>query len=208
MLLKDQAYSALKRKILSGEFAGGTFLSERQLVIELGGMSKTPIRAALERLQADGLITVAPQQGILVRAATLEEIADVFDLRVALETFVVERLAGRLTAEQEAAFQHNLAMAEACIISDDEAAFSDLDAMFHLALCECYGNREIVFVMQRNRDKLARVAMRVLRRDTGRMATSHADHVAIFNAVRTGDGMLAAQRVRQHLEYGKRILIS
>ena len=64
-LLKDQAYRTLKQMLLDGVYLPGTFLSERQLVDALG-MSKTPIRTALERLEHDGFVSISPQQGIIV----------------------------------------------------------------------------------------------------------------------------------------------
>lgn len=206
-LLKDHAYAALKRLILTEELPPGSFLSERQLVEMLGGMSKTPIRAALERLQADGLVAISPQRGVLIRETSLQEIIDTFDIRIALEAFVVDRLAGRLTAEQQRALDENLARAEACVHAGDEAGYAELDAEFHLLLATFLGNNEIIDVIRRNRDKLARVSLRVLRRDRGRMVTSHADHSAIAGALRTGVGAEAARLMREHLEYGKRQLV-
>ena len=97
VLLKDQAYENLKNLILEEVFAPGTFLSERQLAARLD-MSKTPIRSALERLETEGFVTVSPQQGIVVRESSLREIVDLFDIRIALEVFVVQSIAGRLNA--------------------------------------------------------------------------------------------------------------
>ena len=80
VLLKEQAYDELKALILAGEFATGSFLSERALADRLG-MSKTPIRTALERLEQERFITISPQQGVVVRELTLQEIIMIFVLR-------------------------------------------------------------------------------------------------------------------------------
>src|SRR5688500_18533113 len=133
-LLKERAYAALRERILSEAFPSGSLLSERQLVAELGGMSKTPIRAALQRLEADGLVLVSPQQGILVREISLREIVEIFVLRLALEAFVAERLAGRLAPLQRAALDAILASAAACVQAGDEVGYARLDAAFHLLL--------------------------------------------------------------------------
>jgi len=174
----------------------------------MGGMSKTPIRQALERLQMDGLVQIAPQQGILVREVSLHEINDVFDIRIALETFVLDRLAGRLVPDQEAAIREHLAQADRCVQAGDEVTYAELDTAFHALWSEFLGNQEIVQVMRRNHDKLARVILRVLRRDKDRLRTSHADHVGIAEAVIIGDGALAGECILKHIEYAKRILIS
>ena len=207
-LLKDQAYAILKQRILSEAIPAGSVLSERQLVGELGGMSKTPIRAALERLQADGLVTVSPQHGILVRELALHEILDVFDIRIALETFVVTRLAGRVTLAQRERIEAHLAQAAACIAAGDEVGYAALDAEFHLLFCEFLGNGEILQALQRYREKLARVILRVLRRNKGRMESAHAEHLQIVAAIFAGDGSRAAAQIEAHLEYAKRALVS
>jgi len=206
-LLKDRAYEALKQLILGETFAGGTFLSERGLVARLG-MSKTPIRAALERLEHEGFVTVSPQQGIVVREFSLAETIDLFDIRVALESFVVSRLAGQLSLAQIAALEHNLAQQSERVEAGDVPGMTEPDAQFHLLLCEFLGNREIVSTMRGLRDKLFRVVFRVSSGRRDRVAEALREHRAIFAALVDGDGVAAAQRMQNHLEYGKRFLLS
>jgi DNA-binding GntR family transcriptional regulator len=92
--MKEAAYAEIKKRILSGEFDQGRFLSERQLAVQLA-MSQTPARAALEKLQIEGLVTISPQQGIVVCEISVHDLADQFEVREALEVFVVRHLAGR-----------------------------------------------------------------------------------------------------------------
>lgn len=206
-LLKDQAYSNLKQLILDGVFPPGTFLSERQLVARLG-MSKTPIRTALERLALDGFVTISPQQGIVVRELSLKEIVDHYDIRIALEMFVVARLASRLLPSQIAQLQANLEAQAAQIAAGNAAHYSALDGEFHLLLCACLDNAEITRVMQHQRDKLYRVTAHIVKRDLQRMRTSYTEHCGIFEALAAGDGAAAAERMRDHLENGKRFLVA
>ena len=81
-LLKERAYDEIKRLILTGELNPGTFLAERQLAARLG-MSKTPVRSALERLESEGFISISPQQGAIIRDLSLDEIADQYEIRTA-----------------------------------------------------------------------------------------------------------------------------
>src|SRR5690349_3749693 len=106
--MKDIAYDNIKQLILAETFEPGAFLSERQLAARLK-MSKTPIKSALERLESEGFLGISPQQGIVVQDLTLEEIADHFEVREALETYVARRLAGTLTVEQISRIRTNLA---------------------------------------------------------------------------------------------------
>src|SRR5262245_17306359 len=105
--LKERAYEQLKRGLLNNDYPPGTFLSERQLAENLG-MSKTPVKAALERLESEGFITVSPQQGIVVRELSVHEIADLYEIRAALESYTLRTLAGRLTVDQVAQVRANL----------------------------------------------------------------------------------------------------
>ena len=207
VLLKDRAYAEIKARILDGRLRPGTFLVEGGLAEALG-MSKTPVRAAVGRLETEGFVTVSPQQGIVVRQISLEEIIDNFDIRLALETFVVQRLAGRITPEQERELAANLEAQRRCAEARDVRGHVQLDARFHLLLCDYAGNREIRRVMARQRDKLHLIIFRVLQQDPARMHASTDEHAALFEALRKGDVDAAVERMRAHLEYGKRSLVT
>jgi DNA-binding GntR family transcriptional regulator len=199
--LKQRAYGALKGRILSGELAPGTLLSERQLALSLK-MSKTPVHAALERLEGDGLVTVAAQQGIVVRAITAQEIADHFELREALETFVAARLAGRLTAEQSARLKRNLQEHRRALRRGDVAEGIRLDSEFHVLLCEFHGNAEITRAMTQIRDKIHRVIHHIVSRFPERVSATLSEHEGILAALLEGNGTEAAKRVAAHLHNG------
>lgn len=199
--LKNLAYVELKKRILSGHFSPGTMLSERQLASSLK-MSKTPVHAALERLEADGLVTVAAQQGIVVRAISSQDIADHFEIREALEPFVVTKLAGRLTAEQTRAIGKNLRENRRAVRAADVEANVRLDAEFHHNLCEFLGNREISRVMSQIREKVYGVIHQISSRHPARMAVSLAEHQAIAGALIAGEPALAAEKMTLHLRNG------
>lgn len=209
VLLKDKAYSEIKQRILDGEYSPGSFLAERRLAQQLE-MSKTPIRSAIERLEAEGFVSVSPRQGIVVKEAAFHEIVDFFDIRIALETFVVRRLAGTLSSGEIERIQENLEAqrkhAEART-AQHVAAYVDLDAKFHLLLCEFFGNQEIVRSMTRQRDKVHRIVSKVLHQNLDRMPTSTEEHVEIAEAVIKGEKDQAAELMKDHLEYGKQYLI-
>jgi DNA-binding GntR family transcriptional regulator len=171
-------------------------------------MSKTPIRAALTRLEEDGLVTVSPQQGIVVRELTLPEVTDHFEIRLALESYIARTLAGRLTAAQATRMEDNLAVEQAAVDRHDVPGIIRADTQFHLLFCEFLGNQEILKTMNRLRDKVERVIRRVVTQDPVRSRAAHAEHRAIADAVLAGDGPLAAQRMVEHLEFGQQILLS
>ncbi len=205
-LLQEMAYDRLKKFIQEGRYPPGTFLSERRLSKDLG-MSKTPIRAALTRLDIEGFVSVSPQQGILVRETSLREIVDIFGIREALETHVAASIAGRLTPPQARRLRQNLDEQEESTRQGDIEALTRLDTEFHLMLCEFLDNREIVRVMLRLRDKLQPVILRVMKAP-GRPADACREHQAVAEAILRGRGGLAAERMKKHLEFGRKYLVS
>lgn len=206
-LLQDQAYERLKELIQSGSLPAGSFHTERLLSQRLG-MSKTPIRAALTRLDIEGFVSVSPQIGISVRETSLHEIVDLFDIRIALESFVVRSLAGRLRPPQVERLRANLRDQKESARAGDADGITRLDTDFHLLFCEFLDNREITRVLVHLRDKLHRVILRIMNRAEGRLATAAAEHAGIAEAVIRGKGGLAAERIRRHLEFGKQFLLA
>jgi DNA-binding GntR family transcriptional regulator len=206
-LLKQQAYEELKRLIQNSTFEARSFLSERQLAIQLG-MSKTPVKAALERLEAEGFVAVSPQQGIVVRDLSIHEIADQFEIRLALETFVLRNIAGKLSDEQAARLKDNLRQQQLAAKQLDVAASARLDSAFHTLFCECLGNQEILRVMLQLREKMHRVVTRVFDQNSDRLTPSYKEHRAIADAVLAGDADQAAAALEEHLNYGKQLLLS
>lgn len=206
-LLKETAYSRIKERLLSGEYPQGSFLSERQLADDLG-MSKTPVKAALERLEAEGLIAVSPQQGIVVRELSLHEIADLYEIRAALESFALQTLAGRLTPAQVGRVRGNLAAQDRVRGTGDLMRGVELDAEFHMLFPEFLGNQEIIRVVRQLREKTQRVVTQVFRLCPTRLDSSYVEHDAIARAMIAGDGAKATALIVAHLELGKRLLLS
>ena len=207
VLLKDRAYSELKRLIQDVTFEPGAFLSERQLAGQLG-MSKTPVKAALERLEMEGFIAVSPQHGIVVRELSVHEVADQFEIRVALESHVLRSVAGRLTDEQASVLTASIRQQKQAAKRRDVAGLVALDAEFHMLFCEFHGNREITRVMSQLREKIHRVIGRVFQQLPERLVSSCEEHAAIVDAVLAGDADPAAQRMEEHLDYGRQFLLA
>jgi DNA-binding GntR family transcriptional regulator len=206
-LLKERAYLEIKRYIQSDEISPGDFLSERKLASRLG-MSKTPVKAALDRLEAEGFVAVSPQQGIVVRDVSIHEIADQFEIRQALESFVLRSVAGRLSSEEAARVRKNLREQSLAVRNGDFALAALLDAKFHLLFCEFLGNREIIRVMLQLREKMHRVVTRVFESTPERLNAGFREHGEIAQAVIDGDAKRAVASFEEHLNCGKQLLLS
>jgi DNA-binding GntR family transcriptional regulator len=205
--LKDRAYERIKRRLLNDEYPPGSFLSERQLAENLG-MSKTPVKAALERLEAEGFITVSPQQGIVVRELSIYEIADQYEIRTVLESYTLRSLAGKLAPDQVARVRANLEAQSRLRGNGDVAKGVALDTAFHLQFVEFLGNGEIMRVLVQLREKMQRVVTKVFHICPSRIDTSYDEHAAIAAAVIDGDSGRAGELLIRHLELGKQLILS
>jgi GntR family transcriptional regulator, rspAB operon transcriptional repressor len=215
--LKDQAFARLRALILSGELEAGTFISERQMVERLK-MSKTPIRVAFERLEQDGFVEILPQRGVRVRELSEQDVVDHYDLRIALETWIVRRAARRRTPEDVEALQRRIEVQERLrrkverstgrTRTRDVTAYSDEDARFHAMLAELAANAEVIRILANQRERLTQIVARHIRDDPALLSSSIAEHGAIVDAVAAGDGERAARAVEEHLERGKAALLS
>ena len=204
--LAERAYDALKGSLQNGKYPPGSFLSERQLARGLG-MSKTPVKSALVRLEAEGFLKISPQQGIVVREPSVQEVLELFDLREAIETFAVQRSAGKMTADQVAALRQNIREQARAAKAADVSESTRLDTEFHTMVCGLLGNRELSQILTRMREKLHILILGNLSRLPDRMASSYREHAAIAAALIRGRGSDAAELVRKHLDYGRNLIL-
>lgn len=208
MTLKENAYIELKRLIMENELHPGQFLSERALTERLN-MSRTPIRSALERLEAEGFVKQSPQQGVLVLETSIKKAMDIYDLRIALESHIVGKLAETEFSVQDIAwFEHNLELQKLNLEKMDQVQFTALDSEYHRKLSEVYGNLEIIQTIEKIQSRLYQIALTVLRKDLNRIQIAYLDHRNIFDFIVANNKAQAVELIVNHLEYGKLILIS
>jgi DNA-binding GntR family transcriptional regulator len=196
----QQAYEAIRGRILSGEFPPGLQLREEMLAREIG-VSRTPIRDALRRLLADGLVETTPNQGSFVSAPTPEEMREVFELRVLLEGFAARKAASRIT-EAQLSEMERLADAMEAMAGDTDArvtGFAELNAGFHLLLARAAGSPQLEGMLVRVfRSPLVLLKQYRLGEDVG-IERSNRQHREILAALRARNAEWASLAVSAHL---------
>lgn len=206
--LVDEAYAALRKAILANEYPPGHQVGAQELAARLG-MSRTPVQEAALRLQQEGLVEIVPKRGIRITALTPADIAEIYEVIIALEGAAARRIAGLPEAARAGAVDALAAatdrMAEA-LARDDRAAWGEADAAFHLDLAERSGNRRIAafIAMVNAQAHRARMLHLRLRAD---LAGSAGDHRAIVAAIRAGDGEAAAAAAQAHRALARDILL-
>ncbi len=206
-LFKNRAYDELRSRFSNCSYVPGTFLSERQLAAELG-MSKTPVKAALERLEMEGFITVSPQSGIIVRELGDEEIADIYEIRIALEGYAVREIASCLTEQQLEQWEATLSALEKIANQPQENRLQvvELDEEFHSLPIQFLGNQQILQTMHQLSAKNKMVVNSVFSLLPDRAGQSLYEHRQIVAAARAGDGVIAGQLMETHIRVGHEIL--
>lgn len=206
-LFKNRAYDELRLRFSACQYEPGTVLSERQLAAELG-MSKTPVKAALERLEMEGFITVSPQSGIRVRELTEQEIADIYEIRTVLESYVVKTISSRITADQLSTWEGTLTALEEIAHQPEKnrQLVVKLDEEFHALPIQFLGNSQILHTMQHLAVKNKMVINSVFSVLPDRAPKSLEEHRQIIAAVKAGDGQRAGELMESHIRVGHDIL--
>ncbi|MFC4812584.1 GntR family transcriptional regulator [Paenibacillus sp. GCM10023250] len=203
--LREQAFQTMKRQIVNGEWPGGTFLSETYLS-GLLGMSKTPIRSALDRLDMMGLVKLAPKQGAFVQELSLKKILEFYELRLSLETYAARKLTGRLDAAFFRRLDDNISLQDEAIRLDDVSRYVELDREFHAMIVAGLDNEEYMEVMSRIQDKFLLAVRMTFTRNKRRLLGSIDEHRQIRQALAGRDAALAERLIEAHIEYVKKIM--
>lgn len=212
--LSQQVYDELRRRLAAGLLDGGP-LSEPTLARDLG-VSRTPIREAIRRLEAERLLEQKPKRGTYVRRPDAREIDELFELRCLIEPNAAARAAGNRGEEVARSVQAILQRMKAVLEKlktavGDEAAqlereHASLDLDFHRAILEAAGNRTIA-ALASSVGMLAR-ALAVPKDPSGRvyglLTRAYREHKAIWEAIRAGSTAEASAEMLAHLTHARR----
>lgn len=204
--LVDRAYTEIRRRILDNEYAPAQQVLEQELAAELG-MSRTPLREALVRLQNENLVQLVPRHGMRVVPLSLQGLRDMYEVLTALELAAIERLArahpdGRVLAPLEQALDDM----DAALRERDLDAWVRADERFHRTLLELCGNARLTTVAfslwdQGHRARTTTVRLR------GSLSPSNREHRAVVDAIRRGNWREArAQHLRHRARTSQEIL--
>ncbi len=195
--LVDRAYGDLKRRILDNELPAGFTALEQEIALMLG-ISRTPVREALIRLEQEGLVSVRSRHGMKVLPLSPADMRDIYQILTALEASAAELAAKRdLAPEDIARLDDAVADMERALGDDDLSAWAEADDRFHATLVELSGNARLsalalTFRDQSHRARLATLTLRP------KPVQSTADHRQLADAIRAGDPHAAREMHRLH----------
>ena len=197
MRASERAYATLRDDILEWRLLPGTVLGEVEQAALLG-ISRTPLREALARLTADGLVEALPGRGLVVTATSVESVVELFEVREALESKAAALAAQRRDPAVFEALREEFRGSSALLADPTRHAYYDLVRRFDDAMDEAAGNSYLVSTLASLRTHISRVR-RLAHDNPDRLVAAAAEHLLIVDAVVAGDADLARSATVVHL---------
>jgi DNA-binding GntR family transcriptional regulator len=203
-LIRNGVYDHLKLEILSGKLPSGSRLAEIALAERLG-VSRTPVREAVQRLAQDGLVEVAPNRGARVRGVSTREVEEVYTVREVLDGLAARLAATKRTEHDLEAMRAALGRLEAAP-SHDYAAQIQADLDFHGAIANASGNSALETTLRGLSESVARV--KLLTKKYNQAPATKAAHLELLRAIEAGDGVRAERAARMHVGDFRTIILT
>ena len=195
-LASEEAYHQIKEKIITLDLAPSSVIDEQVLMKNLG-LGRTPIREALKRLDAEGLVNIAPRRGMFVADISITDLQEIFEVRIVMACFCARLAARRITPKQIAQMEAVLRDLEH-LQRGDSIALMDIDKRFQRLLYQAAGNKFLTDAMERLYDSSLRLWHLVLHR-LGDVRDSIEQHHQVLEALKARDEKLAEARIQQHI---------
>lgn len=196
MRLSDKAYQLIRHKIITLELPPRSAIDEQALMEDLK-LGRTPIREALQRLAAEGLVISAPRRGMFVADIGITDLQKIFEMRMVLEGFCARLAAQRVTALQLGEMQAVVAELER-IPNGEKRMLMDIDQRFHELVYQAADNEFLADTLAWLHALSHRIWHLTLDR-IGDVRGAMEQHVAITKALQDGDGVRAEALLQRHV---------
>lgn len=204
--LRDVVFHTLRQAILKGEMKPGERLMEIQLAQKLG-VSRTPVREAIRKLELEGLVLMIPRKGAEVAEITIEDLVDVLEVRGALEELAVKDACDHITEEQLEDLKEAAETFRKALEHKDLVACAQADMDFHEIIYGATNNRRLVQMLNNLREQMYRYRMEYLK-DARTHKILLKEHDAIRCALKKHDKVGAGNAIRIHIENQKRSIVN
>lgn len=195
--LKDAAYGQIKNLLITGQLEHDKLYSA-QFFADMLGVSRTPVREALLQLTNEGFLVCFDVRGFKIKEFSPKDVADVFETRQIIETYLIRRLADTLPADDLRHMEQTLKVMRDCAARGDSLGFLDADKEFHMIPLRRSGNLHLLSIMEHVRGYMSILSLRALGRP-GRSQQVLREHAAIIKALRARDPKQAVRAMRHHL---------
>ena len=194
--LADQVFERLESEILSGQYQRGEILTEMKLCADMG-VSRTPIREAIRRLEQEHLIEYSPK-GVVVVGVAEHDLKDIYDIRLALEGLAAARAAENITDEGLTALREALELQEFYVSKKDAERIRSTDNLFHSLLYRSTGSTaydDTLALLHRKTQKFRKASVE----NSSRAEASVKEHRAVYEAIAAHDPETACAAMQTHV---------
>ena len=203
--LRDVVFNTLRQAILIGELKTGERLMELHLADRLG-VSRTPVREAIRRLELEGLVTMIPRKGAEVARITEKSMSDVLEVRRTLDALCAELACDRITPESLAALKKACDHFEQCVGTHDAKKIAEADVSLHDIIVEATGNQRLIQMVHNLSEQMYRYRFEYIK-DSSQHDTLVKEHRIIYQSIVDKDKDTAAAAARLHIDNQKKAII-
>ncbi len=196
--LRDVVFNTLRQAILKGELAPGERLMEIQLAQKLG-VSRTPIREAIRKLELEGLVLMIPRRGAEVAKISEKSLKDVLEVRRSLEELAIELACQRMTEAELAQLERAQAAFRDAIGEGDAMKIAELDEAYHDVIYNCTRNARLVQILNNLREQMYRFRLEYIKEEDKRQILL-LEHEKILLALQGRRVAEARAAVREHID--------
>lgn len=202
--LRDVVFNTLRQAILTGEFTPGERLMEIALAERLG-VSRTPVREAIRKLELEGLVVMIPRKGAEVAKITEKDLRDVLEVRCALEELSASLACERITEEEKKELKQALESFEEAIKSGEVSFIVDKDVEFHDVIFRTTKNERLIQMLNNLREQMYRYRMEYAK-DEDYHDVLLKEHREIYDAIVQNNQELAMNTVKKHI-YNQELIV-
>ena len=196
--LRDVVFNTLRRAILRGELEPGERLMEIQLAEKLG-VSRTPIREAIRKLELEGLVLMIPRRGAEVAKISEKMLKDVLEVRRSLEELAIELACERMTDEDFEALRQAEEAFRAAVKEGNALTIAEEDEAYHETIYRCTGNDRLLQILSNLREQMYRYRLEYIK-DEAKRQTLLEEHERILMALKNRNVNIARDAVREHID--------
>lgn len=202
---KEKIYQSLRADIISHRLRPGQAIREDELA-ERFGISRTPVREMLRRLEHEDLVKVIPNRGVFVSELTAEDIVEVLEIRMALETAAARAAAAKLTEEQKKELKEIKIQLDSAVKLQDSVISFEADTRLHGLILQAAGNKRAHRIINNLMGQIHRIRF-ISGHKPGRINTTVNEHKEIVQALLDMNPEKAEEAMRKHLLSTREILL-
>ncbi len=203
--LRDVVFNTLRDAILRGELKPGERLMEIKLAEKLG-VSRTPIREAIRKLELEGLVVMTPRKGAQVAKITESDLVDVLEVRVVLERLAVELVCEKISDEQIAELRSIHEQFKRAIDKGDATTIAKGDVAFHDVIYAATGNKRLIQILNNLREQMYRYRLEYIK-DREKRISLIDEHKSLIDAIEKRDVKAAKEAISTHINNQEKTIL-